>query len=151
MDPQDFISLAIRLSNGPIEADLRSAVSRAYYGAFHVARQFLQDCGLRLLRKELDAAEVHRKVRYCLSAARNADATFAANRLKSLRERRNIADYDLHSTDFSRPAEIKLFVRAAIQIADALQRCRAEPTFAETRDEIRTYARDVLRLTVTDS
>jgi len=40
IDPDDFIALAIKLSNGPHEADLRSAVSRAYYGAFQIS--FLQ-------------------------------------------------------------------------------------------------------------
>ena len=39
MDFRDFLSLAVTLSNGTTEAEWRSASSRAYYAAFHVARQ----------------------------------------------------------------------------------------------------------------
>lgn len=86
MDPRDFISLALRLSASNNEADLRSAVSRAYYGAFHVARQFLLDVGLRWPRKEAYAAEIHMKVRYCLIESGNADAVLASDQLWSLRD-----------------------------------------------------------------
>lgn len=64
MDPADFISLAIRLSNNPREADLRTAVSRAYYGAFHLARRLLRDCGVQFSGKDLYKVEIHRKLRY---------------------------------------------------------------------------------------
>src|SRR5487761_1113112 len=123
MDPRDFISIAIRLSNSQNEADLRSAISRAYYGAFHLAKQFLQDCGLRISRKELDASQIHRKVRYCLSESHNTEAMFAADKLKSLREQRNEADYDLDSTIFGKTGNVSLRVRAALEIVEALQRC----------------------------
>lgn len=46
MDPAEFISLALRLSTSHREADLRTAVSRAYYGAFHLVRELLEDCGV---------------------------------------------------------------------------------------------------------
>jgi hypothetical protein len=38
MDGTGFLHLAVRLSGGATEAEWRSAVSRAYYGAFHLAR-----------------------------------------------------------------------------------------------------------------
>ena len=46
----DFLTLADALvhdpnSPGPEEASLRSAISRAYYAAFHVARNFGRDRG----------------------------------------------------------------------------------------------------------
>jgi hypothetical protein len=47
MDPHDFLLLAARLSNSSDQADLRTAVSRAYYAAFHVARDFLTALGFR--------------------------------------------------------------------------------------------------------
>ncbi|HET6878557.1 MAG TPA: hypothetical protein VFI31_00195 [Pirellulales bacterium] len=148
MDPRDFISLALRLSNSQNEADLRSAVSRAYYGAFHVARQFFFDVGLRWTRKESYAAEVHMKVRYCLSQAGEADALLASDQLWSLRDLRNQADYDLDSTRFKSAARVATAVRIAPEVVDAIQRCRVEPVFTEAGDRIRKYARDVLRINV---
>ena len=53
MEGTDFLQLAIRLSAGVTEAEWRSAVSRAYYGAFHVARQFVESCGVTLPRSTI--------------------------------------------------------------------------------------------------
>ena len=38
---EEFLRLAESYATGRSEADLRSAVSRAYYAAFHVAREFM--------------------------------------------------------------------------------------------------------------
>jgi uncharacterized protein (UPF0332 family) len=40
---RDFLVLAKKLAAGGTEADWRSVVSRAYYAAFHVARELLAD------------------------------------------------------------------------------------------------------------
>jgi uncharacterized protein (UPF0332 family) len=146
MDPADFISLAIRLSNSHNEADLRTAVSRAYYGAFHVAREFLEDCGVYLSGKELFKVEAHQKVRFCLGESRNEDAVMVGKKLGSLRDRRNEADYELKLTTFSNPANVAIEVRIARELVDAVVRCRTEPTFSAIRESVRAYARDVLRI-----
>lgn len=148
MDPLDFIALALRLSSSSKEAELRSAVGRAYYGAFHVARRFLCDCGLRFSSKDLYAAEIHQKIQYCLSESGNADAVIARDGLKTLRSQRNEADYDLDTTTFRSPGNVAAMVRVAPAIVDAMQRCRTEPAFSEARAKIRIYARDVLRIAV---
>lgn len=148
MDPLDFISLALRLSNSQNEADLRTAVSRAYYGAFHVARKFLVDVGLRWSHKESYAAEIHVKVRHCLSQSGSDDAVLASDQLWALRDLRNQADYELDSAKFKSASRVAAAVRVAPVIIDALQRCESDPTFPETRDRIRKYAGDVLRIRV---
>jgi hypothetical protein len=43
MNWRDFLALAARLARDTTEADWRTAVSRAYYTAFHVTRQLLVD------------------------------------------------------------------------------------------------------------
>jgi len=43
MTGRDFLALADQLASGGTEAEWRSAISRAYYAAFHVARELLQD------------------------------------------------------------------------------------------------------------
>lgn len=37
MNPQDFLQTALKLSISEYEADMRSAISRAYYAALHIA------------------------------------------------------------------------------------------------------------------
>jgi uncharacterized protein (UPF0332 family) len=43
MNPDEFLTLAEQLAGQPSEAARRSAVSRAYYGAFHLARGLVED------------------------------------------------------------------------------------------------------------
>ena len=45
---RDYLSLARTLAGGMTEAEWRSASSRAYYAAFHVARLLLLDLGFRV-------------------------------------------------------------------------------------------------------
>jgi hypothetical protein len=58
IDGEAFLHLAIRLSAGKTEAELRTSVSRSYYGAFHVARALVVNCGVILP----ETAEAHRKL-----------------------------------------------------------------------------------------
>lgn len=150
MEPAEFISVALRLATSHREADRRTAISRAYYGAFHVALRFVQNCGVYFAPKETYGAEIHRKVRYCLRESGNASAVDAGGSLLTLRNQRNAADYDLDSAIFGNSANVLRTVLLAPEIVDALQRCRLEPAFSETRAKIRAYARDVLRATVRD-
>lgn len=147
MDPSEFLSLAIRLSASPHEADLRSAVSRAYYGAFHIARGFIEDCGIRFSDKKLYGSDVHRKVRFCLRESGRYDVVRAGEKLGSLRDERNQADYDLKLRKFD-PPTIALRLKMTHEIVDAVERCRRDPAFEAIRDRMRTYARDVLRLSI---
>jgi hypothetical protein len=45
MNPRKFLSQARRLARANAEEDWRSAVSRAYYAAFHVARELMEGLG----------------------------------------------------------------------------------------------------------
>jgi hypothetical protein len=147
MDPREFISLAIRLSSSRRESDLRTAVSRAYYGAYHVACEMLEGCGIVFSGKDLYGSEVHRKVRFCLRESGSHDAAKAGEKLGSLRDERNQADYELKLEKFD-AATVALLLQATHEIVDAVERCRQDPEFAVIRDKLRTYARDVLRLSL---
>jgi uncharacterized protein (UPF0332 family) len=63
MTGDDFISLATQLLAGKSEAHFRTAVGRAYYGAFHLARDFVRACGILVS----SGPEAHRSVRWCLA------------------------------------------------------------------------------------
>lgn len=148
MNPLDFISLAIRLSNSEKEADLRSAVSRAYYGAFHFSRLTLVECGIRFPPKEIYGAEIHTKVRYCFNAAGQQGYVAAARKLRALRNERNEADYSLDSRRFTNAATVAAIVNEARATVDDIQQCGVDPDFIQVRERLRAYARDVLRLPI---
>src|SRR5437763_1133473 len=101
------MSLALALVGGLREADWRSGASRAYYAAFHVARELLQRCGF-----DVPAAEqAHGYLWLRLANAGHPDVIKAGNTLRDLRHYRNWADYDLTQT-FTQP-------RAFAQVQDA--------------------------------
>ena len=52
MHGRDFLLLATTLAAGSTEAEWRTAVSRAYYAAFHGACDLLFLCGFSVLRAE---------------------------------------------------------------------------------------------------
>jgi hypothetical protein len=137
--PTDLLSLADRLLASGIEADSRAAVSRAYYGAYHAARQWIVDqCGVVLPR----TADAHQAIHRCLMNCQDANLRAAGGRLESLREERNHADYDLIDPRFAKPTNAQYQVEKAKAVV-------AQIPIAATdvlRDALRTYARDTLRL-----
>ena len=48
MTGSDFLPLANQLAAAATEPEWRTAISRAYYAAFHVARQLLEELGFRV-------------------------------------------------------------------------------------------------------
>lgn len=52
MNGRDFLKSARRLAGGSEEADWRSAASRAYYAAFHAARELLTSLRFRTPRAD---------------------------------------------------------------------------------------------------
>lgn len=87
-DPQDIVTLAYMLGSGTDEASYRSAVSRAYYGVFLIAREHLR---VRAKRGE----NIHGKV---VQELRMRDNTIG-NQLDKMRKLRNQADYDIGPSD----------------------------------------------------
>ena len=103
------------------EARYRSAVSRAYYGAFHLVCAFLdKHCGLAVLRNH----HGHRQAFEMLTGLSNPAAVESARLLEDLRHERNRADYNLLVSSF-RDAEIaRQCVEMADSIRSALELCR---------------------------
>ena len=145
MDGTDFLYLAVRLSGGVSEAEWRSAVSRAYYGVFHLALDLVESCGVTLPK----TADAHDKLQWCLAHSGNSQLPPMAERLNSLRAARNVADYDLTSSQFNKPGSPVVALKRAQQIVDGLAQIRSQSDFAETRSAIRAYASSTLRLPVT--
>jgi uncharacterized protein (UPF0332 family) len=140
MDETGFLELADELSMGSRQADWRSAISRAYYAAFHKARSILFRAGFRTP----DGERAHAYLWMRLSNTGHPDVNDAGGRLSRLRALRNWADYD-----FSRPvdeASAILQVQIATNIMELLDDLAKEATIlARVVEAIKVYERDVLR------
>jgi uncharacterized protein (UPF0332 family) len=130
MDGFDFIALAGKFAAMPAagEATYRTAVSRAYYGAFHVARSFLVELGF----EPVGNANVHGFVRHYLNASGHSGACLAASQLSWLQAARNRADYKLGDPGVGFQAFAMVCVEQAHRVVSDLQNCRAD----EARDSI---------------
>lgn len=136
MTANDFISVATQLLAGEGEGRFRSAVSRGYYGAFHIARQFLFDCGVLV---PIDLS-VHRNVRWCLANSTEPRIVDASRILESLRRVRNDADYNLSSPRFNDRAAATKEVQRAVEISGLLAPYQTESEINRVAPKIKAYA-----------
>jgi hypothetical protein len=134
IDGEAFLHLAIRLSAGKSEAEWRTSVSRSYYGAFHIARTLVTNCGVVLP----ETAESHRKLSICLRQSGAAEAAHASARLDSLRDDRNAADYDFSDARFQSVMFAVSRLTIAREIVDALAKCRVEDIGGKVRTAAKT-------------
>ncbi len=116
---------------GQRRREWRTAVGRAYYASFHVARRLLADLGFLVPRA--DRAHSYLSLRLQNSGDPGEDKAGAD--FNSLRQRRNQADYDL-LVPMSR-ALAAIQVRTAQQIIQELDAARLEPTRTQITDAMR--------------
>lgn len=139
MDFRDFHTLAVALAAGATEAEWRSAVSRGYYAAFHVAGDLLRSLGFTVPRA--DAAHGYLWLR--LRNSGHPDVSAAGQDLNDLRRQRNRADYD-RSPPVTRANATKL-VQLAGEVIRALDAATLEPARTQITDAMKVYERDVLK------
>src|SRR5206468_7212368 len=99
MNWRDLLLLAARLAAGTTEADWRTAISRAYYAAFHVARRLLADLNFTVPR----ADRAHQYLAFRLSNCGESAVEQAGRDLETLRRLRNRADYDDTTRSYAAP------------------------------------------------
>jgi uncharacterized protein (UPF0332 family) len=139
MTPDAFLTLADQLAQESTEAAWRSAASRAYYAAFHTARELFADLGFVMPRDE----SAHRKMSYRLQNSGDAQVQAAGTQLDVLRRDRNRGDYDLHKP-FSN-SQALLTTQNAKHILQLLATARHQPTHTQITDAMKIYERDVLK------
>lgn len=139
MNFRDYLALADILARGASEAEWRSASSRAYYAAFHVARLLLLN--LRFRVPHADRAHGYLWLR--LSNAGHMETVTAGRLLGGLRQDRNRADYDERRTISQ--AKVIDNVRSAEEIIQALDAAAIDPVRTQITDAMKIYERDVLK------
>ncbi len=108
-DPRRYLSLAATvLAVSDDEAALRSALNRANYAAFLVAREYVDDQGIRGRTSTGRRLGSHERVIFSVGAIPDDLSVTMRNRLFRVKRLRTSADYDL------------AYATARRQIVDAL-------------------------------
>lgn len=137
MNPLLFLAQAQRLAAASAEEDSRSATSRAYYAAFHVASSFMANLGFNVPNAE----RAHAYLWLRLQNAGEATIQRAGILLNDLRRERTRADYDLRRS-FAQ-ARALAAVQDAATIIKVLNTV-VEPTRTQVMDTMKDYERLVL-------
>jgi len=95
-DWNTYVALAKTLHGMPDEAAWRSAVSRAYYSAFHAASSTLKNASIRTFPK--DERKSHAKIWNVYKESTKKDCRRIGNRATRLMDSRHDADYDASCT-----------------------------------------------------
>ena len=135
MDPKDFLRVANDLAQSNKAAELRSAVSRAYYAAFHVARKLLVDMGFEISK----GSGAHGDVCKYLGNAGNPAVEHAGNNIGALKGWRNQADYELNSVEHENSSRVKKIVSITEQIIEDLEQCCSGSNREQIKSAISNY------------
>jgi uncharacterized protein (UPF0332 family) len=136
--PDNFLNLADDLAQRGSEADWRTAVSRAYYAAFHAARELLSALGFQVPR----ASQAHGYLWKRLANCGDPVITLAGNDLNHLQSERNRSDYDIHLTVNQANAQRR--AQLARLVVHRFTGGLVDPVRTQIRDTMRDYERNVL-------
>jgi uncharacterized protein (UPF0332 family) len=140
MNPRAFLDVAFEMLDGANEEHWRSAVSRAYYAAFHVARQLLVRCGFVVPQ----AQRAHAYLAMRLMNSGHPDLDEAGRGLDELRKARLRADYSMEVAVGHAWAQDQ--VSRALDVLRLLDEALAHaPTRERIMQAMRDYERDVLQ------
>lgn len=121
-DWSEYFNLAKELGETSKEAELRSAVSRAYYSAFCLARNYLRDIQQypRLWRNKTYEIDAHQYVaeKFIHNQSKSQPMIEIGKDLTRLRKMRNKADYE--DTIFNLQKEARNALMLAQNIISAL-------------------------------
>ncbi len=135
MEPKDFLQVANDLAKSDEAAELRSAVSRAYYAAFHVARKLLVDMGFQISK----GPGAHGDVCKYLGNAGNPSVEHAGNNIGDLKGWRNQADYDLDLVVHENSGSVQKIVSITAQIIEDLEQYCNGSDREQIKSEISSY------------
>lgn len=139
MNPRDYRDLASKLAAkaDTTSAELRTAVSRAYYALFNVAVELLQ----KMRVKHVGGWEAHRLIPDALRFSGNRDLSIAAGELVDIRKMRWAADYDMGDDVVEHNRTVQKIAARAKQAIKKLDGCEADPTqYMDARIKIRNWA-----------
>lgn len=137
MNPREFNELAKKLANSRSPAEIRSAISRAYYAAFNVGLEILG--GMDPKWKSLD----HDKLPDYLQLSGDAEFQEIASRMDEFRTIRNSADYHMDNLKPEDRNTANLWCLHAEHIMKTLEDRGKGPNRKRIVDALRDYERRI--------
>jgi len=132
MNPREFQRLAQRLVLNPLPAELRTAVSRAYYAAFHVSDETLQQWGFSISKGPAG----HGEVRSHFGNSGDRDLARIGSQLNDLHSARIRADYRLERSDVEDHKTVQALVDLARRMIQEIEGCRSQQPRADAAIEV---------------
>jgi len=116
MDPREFQTLASTLVNGKTPAEIRTAISRAYYATHNVGVEFLSALGFIIPQN----ASGHAGVWDRLSNSGDKEIMYVGSKLQTLHGMRLRADYRLDKKEVENQKTAQGVVQDAKKMIDTL-------------------------------
>jgi uncharacterized protein (UPF0332 family) len=135
MDPREFLTLASNLVVGTSPAEIRSAISRAYYAIHHVSSEILSELGAQIKK----SGDRHGYVWKCLSNSGDTEIIKVGSQLGDLQSKRNKADYDLANTSIESQKTAQGIVEQTKRMIQIIEGCRSEPKRTKIAKAIQEY------------
>lgn len=120
-------------------ASCRTAIGRAYYGAFHLAASLLKDIGIEAPKN----ANTHAFVRHRLSNSAHEDAELIGSLLYDLYADRIAADYDLNDEVVETIENARSSVERATRIQSEIVKCSTSEPKAAIKAGIEEYEKKI--------
>jgi uncharacterized protein (UPF0332 family) len=140
MNGAEYIDFAAKIAATYSDAaSCRSAVSRAYYGAFHLAKSFLERIESRPPRN----ANAHVFVQQRLTNCGHPQAAAAGFLLADLHADRLNADYNLDKRQVESVAYARTGVETARRIQLLLEACEGDEAHDQVKAGIDAYERRI--------
>ncbi len=140
MNASDYIDFAAKIAATYSDAaSCRSAISRAYYGAFHVARSLLERLGSRPPRN----ANAHVFMQHRLMNCGHARAVEAGQLLRDLYADRLNADYSLERRQVESVGYARADVVTARRIQNLIEGCDQDESRQQIGTGIAEYERRI--------
>ena len=140
MTGNDFIAVAGKIAATYSDpASCRTAISRAYYGAFHLAKTFLAEIAFEPPRN----ANTHVFIQHRLAGSGQPEAVKVASLLGDLHEDRLHADYNLDNKQIETVARARASVERAMRIQTALVECSNTESKAVVKAGIEGYEKRI--------
>lgn len=142
MTGDDFLVVAGKIAATYSDpASCRTAISRAYYGAFHLAKSYLAKIGITPPRN----ANTHVFIQHRLAGSGVPDVALIASLLADLHEDRLHADYSLESKRIETVEAARASVERAIRIQAGFDSCSTPESRAAVQAGIEDYENRISR------
>ena len=132
MNPLDFLDVAENLKCSEKEADIRTAIGRAYYAIFNYVRFYLAKNGLAFPNYE-----VHKHIALSIKWSGVPEAKEVGKTIGDLCDDRHDVDYEMEPDDWKTPDLIdncKLIVLKAQDTIQKFKKCEGATLVAGARN-----------------